>query len=155
MYVKRLLCSSSYAPKTRIILFILFFVALAWILYLQLTGQQHPFRRVNVRVIQRARAVQRLLGALLLLPNHFRPEKARHPKSHKRDFNKQNQMKTRPDTRQSSRGADGLAGAVMQKPRTIQKYFGLTTNRPTRQGVESRVRDKTIGMCAAHAVGKS
>ena len=51
-----------------------FYMALAWILYLQLTGQQHPFRRVNVRVIQRARAVQRLLGALLLLPNHFRPE---------------------------------------------------------------------------------
>ena len=137
MYVKKLLCSSSYASKTRIILFTLFFVALAWILYLQLTGQQHPFRRVNVRVIQRARAVQRLLGALLLLPNHFRPEKARHPKSHKRDFNKQNQMKTRPDTRQSSRGRFGRSSNA--KTARISKM--LLTYRPTRQVLESRVRN--------------
>ena len=40
--------------------------------------------------------------------------------------------------------ADGWAGAVMQKPLAIQKYLGRTdvpTYRPTRQGVESRVRD--------------
>ena len=40
--------------------------------------------------------------------------------------------------------ADGWAGAVMLKPIAIQKYFGRTdgrTDRPTRQGVESRVRD--------------
>ena len=36
--------------------------------------------------------------------------------------------------------ADGWAGAVMQKPLAIQKCDGLT-DRPTRQGVESRVRD--------------
>ena len=39
--------------------------------------------------------------------------------------------------------ADGWAGAVMQKPLGIQKCDGRTdgrTDRPTRQGVESRVR---------------
>ena len=39
---------------------------------------------------------------------------------------------------------DGWAGAVMQKPLAIQKCDGRMdgpTNRPTRQGVESRVRD--------------
>ena len=44
--------------------------------------------------------------------------------------------------------ADGWAGAVTQKPLAIQKCDGRTyrpiyrqTYRPTRQGVESRVRD--------------
>ena len=40
--------------------------------------------------------------------------------------------------------ADGWAGAVMQKPLGFQKCDGptdLLTYRPTRQGVESRVRD--------------
>ena len=44
--------------------------------------------------------------------------------------------------------ADGWAGAVMQKPFGIQKCDGRTYRptdlpiyRPTRQGVESRVRD--------------
>ena len=40
--------------------------------------------------------------------------------------------------------ADGWAGAVMQKLLGIQKCDGQTdrpTDRPTRQGVESRVRD--------------
>ena len=40
--------------------------------------------------------------------------------------------------------ADGWAGAVMQKTFAIQKYYRRTdgrTDRPTRQGVESRVRD--------------
>ena len=40
--------------------------------------------------------------------------------------------------------ADGWAGAVLQKPLGIQKCDGRTdgqTDRPTRQGVESRVRD--------------
>ena len=40
--------------------------------------------------------------------------------------------------------ADGWAGAVMPKPLIIQKCEGRTdrpTYRPTRQGVESRVRD--------------
>ena len=44
--------------------------------------------------------------------------------------------------------ADGWAGAVMRKPLGIQKCDGRTdiptfrpTDRPTRQGVESRVRD--------------
>ena len=40
--------------------------------------------------------------------------------------------------------ADGWAGAVMRKPLGIQKCDGRTdlpTYRPTRQGVESRVRD--------------
>ena len=36
--------------------------------------------------------------------------------------------------------ADGLAGAVMRKPLTIQKCYGRTDG-PTRQGVELRVRD--------------
>ena len=36
--------------------------------------------------------------------------------------------------------ADGWAGAVMQKPFGIQQNL-LPTYRPTRQGVESRVRD--------------
>ena len=36
--------------------------------------------------------------------------------------------------------ADGWAGAVMRKPIAIQFFFG-PTDRPTRQGVESRVRD--------------
>ena len=37
--------------------------------------------------------------------------------------------------------ADGWAGAIMQKPLAIQKYYGRTdgrTDRPTRQGVESK-----------------
>ena len=40
--------------------------------------------------------------------------------------------------------ADGWAGAVLRKPLGIQKCDGRTdlpTDRPTRQGVESRVRD--------------
>ena len=40
--------------------------------------------------------------------------------------------------------ADGWAGAVMRKPLGIQKCDGRMdgrTDRPTRQGVESRVRD--------------
>ena len=40
--------------------------------------------------------------------------------------------------------ADGWAGAVMQKPLAIQKCYGRIdrpTDRPTRQGVESRVHD--------------
>ena len=40
--------------------------------------------------------------------------------------------------------ADGWAGAVMRKPLAIQKCDRRTdgpTDRPTRQGVESRVRD--------------
>ena len=40
--------------------------------------------------------------------------------------------------------ADGWAGAVMQEPIAIQKCDGRTdgpTDRPTRQGVESRARD--------------
>ena len=39
--------------------------------------------------------------------------------------------------------ADGWAGAVMQKPLAILEIFptDLPTYRPTRQGVESRVRD--------------
>ena len=40
--------------------------------------------------------------------------------------------------------ADGWAGAVMQKPHRIQRCDGRTKGpayRPTRQGVESRVRD--------------
>ena len=39
--------------------------------------------------------------------------------------------------------ADGWAGAVVQKPPGIQKHYiaDRSTNRPTRQGVESRVRD--------------
>ena len=40
--------------------------------------------------------------------------------------------------------ADGWARAVMRKPLGIQKCDGRTdrrTDRPTRQGVESRVRD--------------
>ena len=40
--------------------------------------------------------------------------------------------------------ADSWAGAVMQKPLAIQKCYGRRdgpTDRPTRQGVESRVRD--------------
>ena len=36
--------------------------------------------------------------------------------------------------------ADGWAGAVLQKPLGIQKCDGRTDG-PTRQGVESRVRD--------------
>ena len=36
--------------------------------------------------------------------------------------------------------ADGWAGAVIQKPLRIQKC-DLPTDGPTRQGVESRVRD--------------
>ena len=35
---------------------------------------------------------------------------------------------------------DGVAGAVMRKPLAIQKCYGRTDG-PTRQGVESRVRD--------------
>ena len=35
---------------------------------------------------------------------------------------------------------DGWAGAVMRKPLTIQKC-DRPSDRPTRQGVESRVRD--------------
>ena len=38
--------------------------------------------------------------------------------------------------------ADGLAGAVMQKTaRNLKRLRDLPTYRPTRQGVESRVRD--------------
>ena len=40
--------------------------------------------------------------------------------------------------------ADGWAGAIMQKPLAIQKCEGSTdlpTDRPTQQGVESRVCD--------------
>ena len=40
--------------------------------------------------------------------------------------------------------ADGWAGAVMQNPLAIQKCDGRIdrrTDQPTRQGVESRVRD--------------
>ena len=40
--------------------------------------------------------------------------------------------------------ADGWAGGVMRKPLGIQKCDGRTyrhTDRPTRQGVEARVRD--------------
>ena len=40
--------------------------------------------------------------------------------------------------------ADGWAGAVILKPHAFQRYFGRTDgpmDRPTRQGVMSRVRD--------------
>ena len=39
--------------------------------------------------------------------------------------------------------ADGWAGAVMQKPLAVLEIFRMDrrTDRPTRQGLESRVRD--------------
>ena len=57
----------------------------------------------------------------------------------------ENQVKVREKGRiHSNPVADGWAGAAMQKPLGIQKCDGRTdrlTDRPTRQGVESRVRD--------------
>ena len=65
MYVKRLLCSSSYASKTKVILLTLILVVLASILYLQLL-----FLPINVRVIQRERAVQRVLRIPLVISQY-------------------------------------------------------------------------------------
>ena len=56
----------------------------------------------------------------------------------KHDFGTQLQMKQ--GRIHGKTVADGWAGAVMQKPPGIQKCDG-TTDQPTQQGVESRIRD--------------